>query len=87
MVFSSLESSCPDESDGAFGFILKLAETADLFLKFMHRELRNYRAEKTRFWHPSLYSERLETQYGRIHNQHHSANTYSDTKFSKFGKH
>ena len=39
-----------------------------LFLKFTHRQVRNYRAGKTTFWHPSLHSERIGTQYGRIHN-------------------
>jgi len=41
----------------------------------MHHEVRNYRVGKTRFWHPSLHSERLGPQYRWIHNQHHSANT------------
>ena len=46
-----------------------------LFLKFTHHQARNYRAGKTRFWCPSLYHERFWTEYGWIHNQHHSANT------------
>ena len=50
MLFSSSESSCPGKMDGVFDFILKLAEMAEwpLFLKFMHHELRNYRAEKNK---------------------------------------
>jgi len=28
---------------------------------------------------PSMYTERLETQYGQIHNQHHLANTLTPT--------
>ena len=51
-------------------------------LKFMPRELRNYRAGKTRFWRPSLYIVRLGTQYRRIHNQHHSANTVTPSLVS-----
>jgi len=81
MLFSSLESLCSGKSDGVFDFVLKLAERP-LFLKFTHRELRNYRAGKTRFWRPSLYSVRLGTQYGRIRNQHHSANTVTPSLVS-----
>ena len=72
-----MESSCPGELLGVFDFILGSAEKAKwaLFLKFTHHQVCNYRAEKTIFWHPSLYNERLGTQYGWIHNQYTSANT------------
>jgi len=40
------------------------------------------RAGKTRFWYPFLYTERLGTQYGRIHNQHHSVSTLTPSLVS-----
>ena len=70
-----------------FDFILKSAEKAEttLVLENYVFQVRDYRAGKTRFWRPSLYTEGLETRYGRIHNQHHSANTLAPS-FGSLGK-
>ena len=51
-------------------------------MKFTHRQVRNYRVGKARFWHPALCSVRLGTQYEWIHNQHHSANTVTPSLVS-----
>ena len=53
-----------------------------LFLKFTHCQVCNYRVGKTRFWCPSLFGERLGTQYRRIHNQHNSTNTLTPSLVS-----
>ena len=85
MLFSSSKSSCPGKSIDTFALSWQKRQKRPLFRKIMHREVHNYGAGKTRFWRPSLDGKRLETRYGQIHNQHHSANTLT-LSFTNLGK-